>query len=85
MEKKSEPLSSASSAVFKVVHFIVATHFIYATYYNFRYIRIPGREEFGGKFMYLTFWNAVKTAKILLNRKMQSNCKAFVEFNSQIT
>ena len=49
-----------SLMAFKVVHFLVAAHFCAATYYNVYYVQIPGRDEYGGKFMYLTFWNAVR-------------------------
>lgn len=47
-----------------LVHLIGALQFSYSVYYDWSYVHIPREmpngSRFGGKFVFLTFWNAVR-------------------------
>lgn len=55
------------SSIIKVFHFLVAIHYFYALYYDFKYVlpkEIPLRNySFGSKLVYLTVLNAVSNKK----------------------
>lgn len=54
-------------AIRTLMHFIGAISFWYAIYYDFYFVRFPstftGYVQFGGKFKFLTFLDAVNISK----------------------
>lgn len=53
-------------ALIKLFHFIAVVQYVYAIYYDVKYVHFPAtvnpeikRTSFGGKFKYLTFLDAV--------------------------
>ena len=53
-------------ALIQVFHFIAVVQFGYAIFYDFVFVNVPGdalaikKTNYGGKFKFLTFINAVK-------------------------
>lgn len=63
MSKYLTEMSSAKDFALKIFHFLVASHYIFAIYYDWVYVlpeEIKLRNySFGGKLVYLTVLNAV--------------------------
>ena len=57
-------------ALIKFFHFIAIIQFGYAIFYDFVYVNVPGdvlkikKTNYGGKFKFLTFINAVKLSSV---------------------
>lgn len=57
--------SSISSTIISIFHVFAAVQFSYSVYYDYMFVLVPKdvfpiMSAFGGKFKFLTFWDAVK-------------------------
>lgn len=54
----------------KLIHLLAALQFSYSVYYDWTYVKIPveisNGTKFGGKFVFLTFWDAVSFYYLIL-------------------
>lgn len=49
-----------------IIHSIAAACYGYSIYYDNSYVNIPGREKYGGRLKFLTYWNLVSFDRQLL-------------------